>query len=60
MGLYYNRFRYYDPEQGNYTQVDAGGNLTHYGYVRDTNNNIDKFGLYSDLLDRGDGDMPCK
>ncbi|MFJ7405404.1 MULTISPECIES: RHS repeat domain-containing protein [unclassified Lysinibacillus] len=32
IGLYYNRFRYYDPEQGNYTQVDpiglAGGNPT--------------------------------
>jgi len=37
IGLYYNRFRYYDPEQGNYTQVDpiglAGGNPTLYGYV---------------------------
>ncbi|MCS5503788.1 hypothetical protein NY607_22010 [Lysinibacillus sp. A4] len=58
-GLYYNRFRYYDPEQGNYTQIDpiglAGGNPTLYGYVRDTNNNIDKFGLYSDLLDTGMG-----
>ncbi|MFY0519799.1 RHS repeat domain-containing protein [Lysinibacillus sp. UGB7] len=59
IGLYYNRFRYYDPEQGNYTQIDpiglAGGNPTLYGYVRDTNNNIDKFGLYSDLLDTGMG-----
>ncbi|AVK96343.1 RHS repeat-associated core domain-containing protein [Lysinibacillus sphaericus] len=31
IGLYYNRFRYYDPEQGKYTHVDpiglAGGNL---------------------------------
>ncbi|WP_329800114.1 RHS repeat domain-containing protein [Lysinibacillus sphaericus] len=45
IGLYYNRFRYYDPEQGNYTQVDpiglADGNPTLYGYVRDTNNNIE-------------------
>ncbi len=59
IGLYYNRFRYYDPVQGNYTQIDpiglAGGNPTLYGYVRDTNNNIDKFGLYSDLLDTGMG-----
>ncbi|MCG7437254.1 hypothetical protein [Lysinibacillus fusiformis] len=23
--MYYNRFRYYDPEQGNYTQVDPIG-----------------------------------
>ncbi|WP_174804531.1 RHS repeat-associated core domain-containing protein, partial [Lysinibacillus sphaericus] len=49
IGLYYNRFRYYDPEQGNYTQVDpiglAGGNPTLYGYVNDTNKWIDLFGL---------------
>ncbi|MEK5039319.1 DUF6531 domain-containing protein [Sporosarcina sp. FSL K6-3457] len=59
IGLYYNRFRYYDPEQGNYTQIDpiglAGGNPTLYGYVRDPNKNIDKFGLYSDLLGTGMG-----
>ncbi|MEK5487401.1 RHS repeat-associated core domain-containing protein [Lysinibacillus sp. FSL M8-0355] len=49
IGLYYNRFRYYDPEQGNYTQVDpiglAGGNPTLYGYVGNPNNSIDTFGL---------------
>ncbi|MGE7911734.1 RHS repeat-associated core domain-containing protein [Lysinibacillus xylanilyticus] len=49
IGLYYNRFRYYDPEQGNYTQVDpiglAGGNPTLYGYVNDPNSWIDIFGL---------------
>ncbi|MFY0519797.1 RHS repeat-associated core domain-containing protein [Lysinibacillus sp. UGB7] len=49
IGLYYNRFRYYDPEQGNYTQIDpiglAGGNPTLYGYVGDTNTWIDVFGL---------------
>ncbi|MBE1555922.1 RHS repeat-associated core domain-containing protein [Sporosarcina limicola] len=48
-GLYYNRFRYYDPEQGNYTQQDpiglAGGNPTLYGYVGNPNNAIDTFGL---------------
>uniref|UniRef100_UPI000A72CA2C RHS repeat-associated core domain-containing protein n=3 Tax=Lysinibacillus TaxID=400634 RepID=UPI000A72CA2C len=42
-------FRYYDPEQGNYTQVDpiglAGGNPTLYGYVGDTNVIIDPLGL---------------
>ncbi|MGE7947558.1 RHS repeat domain-containing protein, partial [Lysinibacillus sp. NPDC093688] len=49
IGLYYNRFRYYDPEQGNYTQVDpiglVGNNPTLYGYVRDSNAMIDPFGL---------------
>ena len=38
-GLYYNRFRYYSPEEGCYTQQDpiglAGGNPTLYGYVYD-------------------------
>ena len=49
IGLYYNRFRYYDPEQGNYTQIDpiglAGGNPTLYGYVQDPNILFDIFGL---------------
>ncbi|WP_317853406.1 RHS repeat domain-containing protein [Lysinibacillus sphaericus] len=48
-GLYYNRFRYYDPERGNYTQIDpiglAGGNPTLYGYVANPNISIDPFGL---------------
>jgi RHS repeat-associated protein len=48
-GLYYNRFRYYDPDTGQYTQQDpiglAGGNPTLYGYVKDTNTWIDVFGL---------------
>jgi RHS repeat-associated protein len=48
-GLYYNRFRYYDPATGQYTQQDpiglAGGNPTLYGYVRDTNAFVDIFGL---------------
>ena len=49
IGLYYNRFRYYDPEQGNYIQIDpiglAGGNPTLYGYVQDPNMENDPFGL---------------
>ncbi|MGE7928267.1 RHS repeat-associated core domain-containing protein [Lysinibacillus xylanilyticus] len=49
IGLYYNRFRYYDPEQGNYTQIDpiglAGGNPTLYGYVYNPTIEIDPFGL---------------
>ena len=50
-GLYYNRFRYYSPEDGCYTQQDpiglAGGNPTIYGYVGDTNIEFDLFGLDS-------------
>jgi len=48
-GLYYNRFRYYDPRDGMYTQRDpiglAGGNPTVYGYVFDTLAEDDPFGL---------------
>ncbi len=48
-GLYYNRYRYFDPETGQYTQQDpiglAGGNPTLYGYVNDPNILIDPFGL---------------
>ena len=48
-GLYYNRFRYYDPNAGNYLSQDpiglAGGNPTLYGYVFDPNTQIDPFGL---------------
>ena len=48
--LYYNRFRYYDSQQGQYTQQDpiglAGGNPTLYGYVYDTNIELDLLGLF--------------
>jgi len=48
-GLYYNRFRYYDPTTGNYIQQDPirlqGGNPTLYAYVADTNGWVDPFGL---------------
>ncbi|WP_342503648.1 RHS repeat-associated core domain-containing protein [Lysinibacillus sp. FSL L8-0126] len=48
-GLYYNRFRYYSASEGIYTQSDpiglAGNNPTLYGYVSDTNRQIDVFGL---------------
>jgi len=48
-GLYYNRFRYYDPNLGQYISQDpiglAGGNPTLYGYVGDTNTWIDPLGL---------------
>jgi RHS repeat-associated protein len=48
-GLYYNRFRYYSPEEGMYLSQDpiglAGNNPTLYGYVKDTNSWIDVWGL---------------
>jgi RHS repeat-associated protein len=48
-GLYYNRFRYYDPDSGNYLSQDpiglAGNNPTLYGYVSNSNLEVDVFGL---------------
>ena len=48
-GLYYNRFRYYDPKIGNYISQDpirlAGNNPTLYGFVEDCNKLFDLFGL---------------
>ena len=48
-GLYYNRFRYYDPSTGGYISQDPigleGGNPTMYSYVQDINNRLDIFGL---------------
>ncbi|MFT9820074.1 RHS repeat domain-containing protein [Lysinibacillus sp. NPDC056185] len=63
IGLYYNRFRYYSPVEGMYTQIDpiglAGKNPTLYGYVRDLNNWVDIFGLspkdYADQIGYGAG-----
>ena len=55
-GLYYNRFRYYDPVIGSYISQDpiglAGNNPTIYGYVKDPNDWIDVFGLDSSDLDK--------
>ncbi|GHT69833.1 hypothetical protein AGMMS50239_37280 [Bacteroidia bacterium] len=51
-GLYYNRFRYYSPEEGMYISQDpiglAGNNPTLYAYVHDPNSWIDVFGLAKD------------
>ncbi len=48
-GLYYNRFRYYSPETGTYISQDpiglAGNNPNFYGYVFDSNSEVDVFGL---------------
>ncbi|WP_051290009.1 DUF6531 domain-containing protein [Paenibacillus massiliensis] len=46
-GLYYNRFRYYSPHEGMYTQQDPiglNGGLVLYGYVSDPNAWADPFG----------------
>ena len=47
--LAYNRFRYYSPETGAYISQDpiglAGENPTLYGYVKDSNWWVDRFGL---------------
>jgi len=48
-GLYYNRFRYYSPEEESYISQDPiglhGGILNLYSYVHDTNAWADPFGL---------------
>ena len=47
-GLYYNRFRYYDPEAGRYISPDPIGllgGLNLYGYVSDPLGWIDPLGL---------------
>ena len=48
-GLYYNRFRYYDPSTGGYISQDpiglAGNNPTLYAFVKDVNVEVDVFGL---------------
>ena len=55
-GLYYNRFRYYDPSTGAYISQDpiglAGGNPTLYGYVSDTNSWVDTLGLECTKLNK--------
>ena len=49
-GLYYNRFRYYNPETGFYISQDpiglAGNNPNFYAYVSDSNTMVDVFGLF--------------
>ena len=48
-GLYYNKFRFYNPDTGAYLNQDpirlANNNPTLYAYVHDTNMWIDVFGL---------------
>jgi RHS repeat-associated protein len=47
-GLYYNRFRYYSPEEGIYISQDPirlEGGMVLYSYVKDPNSWVDVFGL---------------
>lgn len=47
-GLYYNRFRYYSPEEGSYLSQDPiklAGGLNLYAYVPNPNLELDVFGL---------------
>ncbi len=47
-GLYYNRFRYYSPEEGLYISQDPiglEGGIKFYSYVHDPNDWIDPLGL---------------
>lgn len=48
-GLYYNRFRYYDPQMGQYISQDPiglkGGVLSLYAYVKNPNAWVDILGL---------------
>ena len=46
--LYYNRFRYYSPDEGMYLSQDPiglAGGVTLYSYVHDTNGWLDIFGF---------------
>ncbi|WP_373810614.1 RHS repeat-associated core domain-containing protein [Porphyromonas macacae] len=47
-GLYYNHFRYYDPNAGNYISQDSiglAGGISLYEYSKNTNIGLDPFGL---------------
>jgi RHS repeat-associated protein len=57
-GLYYNRFRFYDPEAGGYLSPDPlglEGGMQPYGYVLDPLIHVDPFGLET-CAHRGTGD----
>ncbi|MCV9933857.1 hypothetical protein OIU80_16355 [Flavobacterium sp. LS1R47] len=46
--LYYNRFRYYNPETGLYLSQDPigiNGGMALYSFVHDSNGYVDVFGL---------------
>ena len=54
-GLYYNRFRYYSPDEGTYICKDPiglEGGINHYQYVSDPNAETDPLGLHP-VFDEG-------
>ncbi|CDG95453.1 Complete genome; segment 11/17 [Xenorhabdus bovienii str. puntauvense] len=56
-GLYYNRFRYYNPETAQYLLPDPIGLLggvNPYGYVHNPANWIDPYGLAGEVGNKGD------
>ena len=53
-GLYYNRFRYYSPEEGMYISQDPiglEGGIKYYSYVKDVNTFRDYLGLAANLVE---------
>ncbi|KQO22487.1 hypothetical protein ASF10_08915 [Flavobacterium sp. Leaf82] len=52
--MYYNRFRYYNPDTGAYLSQDPIGLLSHepnlYAYIFDSNSWVDIFGLSGELV----------
>ena len=45
-GLYYNRFRYYSPDEGRYISqepIGLEGGISLYGYVNDCNSELDQY-----------------
>ena len=57
-GLYYNRFRYYSPEEGMYVSQDpigVIGGFKLYSYVQDPSSWLDQFGLNSTVLNKNLG-----
>ncbi|WP_262489879.1 RHS repeat-associated core domain-containing protein [Flavobacterium oreochromis] len=51
-GLYYNRFRYYDPSTGLYLSQDPlsiAGGMNVYAYVHDSNSWVDIYGLMANF-----------
>lgn len=59
-GLYYNRYRYYSPDEGMYISQDPiglWGGLKLYGYVFDSNSWVDRFGLERGPADGDFSDM---